>query len=586
MRSVGGVGTVAFDLQSFVTGVAGVDSAGMGVLGAGLLGTGVLWLTALATVLLLAMLVPIFRRWEKPGTSGFLLVIFGAVVYSLATVGKTVAGSGLVWFLTQNFVLLGAAFVAVGWVLMAVEYTGLVDVTWQRVTLLLSFPVATQLVVWSNPVHHRAYPPVSEIDPASSVANLEAGFLPLLAGGYAFLALGTGLFGYYALVFRGVRRRQSAVLFLAAVPALIGNLLFRFGIIQVDPTPLGFIVACLVIGWGLFRIGLLEVAPVGRREVYEHIDDPVVTLDASGRVVDCNRAARDLAGVGPGWEQTPIGEFFEAFPDRFDRMLADGGTDETLCVTIDGVQRHFDVTSSPVADEAGSRGGRVVILRDVSELKQKESQLDLIRRVQSRVLRHNLRNELMLVAGYTETLLADLEDDQRERAEQVVETTQDLIDTSEKARAAEQLIDGDQTPSTVDIVASVEDIVESCSERFPEVSFELDVPDSRVIETIPAMELAMENIIENAAEHNDANDPRVELTVSVEEDETTVVTVADNGPGIPEHELRAVERGEETPLEHGSGVGLWVVDWVVDNADATIDYRTGEGTTARLRISS
>ncbi|MFC6977001.1 ATP-binding protein [Halomicroarcula sp. GCM10025709] len=37
----------------------------------------------------------------------------------------------------------------------------------------------------------------------------------------------------------------------------------------------------------------------------------------------------------------------------------------------------------------------------------------------------------------------------------------------------------------------------------------------------------------------------------------------DNGPGIPDQELETINQGEETPLQHGSGLGLWIVYWTV-----------------------
>jgi len=35
--------------------------------------------------------------------------------------------------------------------------------------------------------------------------------------------------------------------------------------------------------------------------------------------------------------------------------------------------------------------------------------------------------------------------------------------------------------------------------------------------------------------------------------------IADDGPGIGADELDVFERGEETDLAHGSGLGLWLV---------------------------
>ena len=63
------------------------------------------------------------------------------------------------------------------------------------------------------------------------------------------------------------------------------------------------------------------------------------------------------------------------------------------------------------------------------------------------------------------------------------------------------------------------------------------------------------------------------------------VTVADDGPGIPERELKVLERGEEKPLEHGNGIGLWIVYWVVEHSDAAVSLETGtDGTTVSVEL--
>jgi sensor histidine kinase regulating citrate/malate metabolism len=65
-----------------------------------------------------------------------------------------------------------------------------------------------------------------------------------------------------------------------------------------------------------------------------------------------------------------------------------------------------------------------------------------------------------------------------------------------------------------------------------------------------------------------------------------VLTVADDGPGIPEHETGAVESGRETALEHGSGLGLWVVAWGAAAVGADVDYaeRDPRGTSVTVSV--
>jgi signal transduction histidine kinase len=56
------------------------------------------------------------------------------------------------------------------------------------------------------------------------------------------------------------------------------------------------------------------------------------------------------------------------------------------------------------------------------------------------------------------------------------------------------------------------------------------------------------------------------------------VRVADDGPGIPQSEVDALRRGHETPTDHGSGLGLWVTNWIVDTLDGELTFAHREPT--------
>jgi len=63
----------------------------------------------------------------------------------------------------------------------------------------------------------------------------------------------------------------------------------------------------------------------------------------------------------------------------------------------------------------------------------------------------------------------------------------------------------------------------------------------------------------------------------------TSLVVADDGPGIPPAE-RSVLTGEETPLEHASGLGLWYVNWIVTAGGGTFDITESKTGGTRIEI--
>jgi signal transduction histidine kinase len=226
------------------------------------------------------------------------------------------------------------------------------------------------------------------------------------------------------------------------------------------------------------------------------------------------------------------------------------------------------------------------------------------------VLRHNLRNDAGVVHGYGGLLAERLDDPELVRMADAVERRSGaLAALGEKAGTVEALLsDGEASAVAVDeLVAGV---VADAREREADATVELDVEggagrgdggdgdaDWATRVRPDALRAVAENSVENALVHHDGEGveradggPWVRVTLGREESVDGVeryrLTVADDGPGIPEHEVEAVESGRETALEHGSGLGLWVVAWGAAAIGAAVDYaeREPRGTVVTVSI--
>ncbi len=95
------------------------------------------------------------------------------------------------------------------------------------------------------------------------------------------------------------------------------------------------------------------------------------------------------------------------------------------------------------------------------------------------------------------------------------------------------------------------------------------------------LDVAVDNLLENAVKH--ADDPTVEVRVTA--GDPVRVTVRDDGPGIPDEELAVLERDRETQLHHTSGLGLWLVTWIVRDVDGEVSFgRLDSGTEVTLSL--
>ena len=95
-------------------------------------------------------------------------------------------------------------------------------------------------------------------------------------------------------------------------------------------------------------------------------------------------------------------------------------------------------------------------------------------------------------------------------------------------------------------------------------------------------------LLNRVLRHNLRNEMNVVLGAAnhlCEGDGADDAVEAATGPGVDENEVAVVARGEERPLEHGSGLGLWLVNWVVTRYGGSCQVETGDaGTTVTLRL--
>jgi len=75
------------------------------------------------------------------------------------------------------------------------------------------------------------------------------------------------------------------------------------------------------------------------------------------------------------------------------------------------------------------------------------------------------------------------------------------------------------------------------------------------------------------------------VTIAIEDrPDECIITIEDDGPGIPEDELVPIEAATETRLQHGRGLGLWQLRWCVDNVNGELSFETDTGTTVRITV--
>lgn len=182
------------------------------------------------------------------------------------------------------------------------------------------------------------------------------------------------------------------------------------------------------------------------------------------------------------------------------------------------------------------------------------------------MLRHDVRNDANVIAGYARRL-----DDDEEAGTVLRERAETVIERTEQARAVTETVTGTADPDPVDLVTMVETAAGSADRTYTRATVGTDLPDELFVRANEALRPALDNLLENAVEHNDREEPRVEVAAE-RVGEVARLRIADDGPGIPDAE-------KPTLFDHdgpGTAKGLHVVDTIVDGLGGTVRVEDNE----------
>jgi signal transduction histidine kinase len=532
------------------------------------------------------------RIWEyrdERGAPLFIGLLLAATGWSAAygiQLGFTTEAAQLVW---QRMAVAIGGSIPTLWVLFAFTYVGRDGWLTPAVrAMLLAQPVTFAALSLTNPHHGLIWDSLvleeTAVGPALVPTFGEGMFLHL---GYSYLAILAGLGVLFYIFVRDptIYRTQTALLMGGAIVPMSVNVAYTFGLSwgpfpALDPTPFSFVITGTLVGLAFFRFDLLTRAPVARQHVLNEMGDGLLVLDTDGQVVDANGVAQQvldadtLAGhtVGDLLERTALADTATDPPDGSGAGPTLASLDGcTLTTTVDGSEEAYDLQCAALTDSTGDDIGEVLSFRNVTDRNRYEQRLE----VTQRVLRHNLRNDMSVIRAHAERLA---QNGHTPGAERIVDTTDQLIELSDKTRLITRLDRRqDDTRVPVDVERRLKDITERLGECYPDATVDCEVP-AGVQASLPdpaLFDIPVENLVENAIVHSDAPDPVVRVDAR-RADSSVRLRIEDEGPAIPEMELEALEAGTEEPLQHGSSIGLWLAHWSVRTADGDLAFDTGD----------
>lgn len=530
--------------------------------------------------------VTLRKHRDVPGTTWLTVLMAAVTLWAGGKLLELAITARAVSALLLNLQYTCIAVIPAAWALFAVEFTGReAPVRHRTVGAIALVPGFVILGVWTNDLHHLFHTSRTLVT-YGSVTLVSGSFGPLFwvhtAYSYTLLAVGTALLGRFSILAGEQYRRWTARLLVAVCLPWLGNAITLSGVVPtgLDITIVALAVSGLLLTTVVAHNQLLELVPMtrelAREEVIETMSDAVVVVNDRDQIVDCNAAAEPLVG------SEAVGTDLEAAAPALaetvgEQPVSDGRTE--LGLRVDGQYRTYDIRASNL-DSGGVETGQVITLRDITEQRQSKQRLD----VMQRLFRHNLRNDMNVVQGRLSLLEKRLDDAaHRQTAREIGATVEKLVDRSERLFTVVNR-SAFYVSGPTDLGRSLPDLVAEINTEYPAGTVSLDCPETVWIDAGGAILVAVEELLRNSLEHNGAAEPSVSVIVAVE-DETVELRVVDDGPGIPDGEIEPILDGRETPLSHGSGVGLWITTWIVRDEGGDLWFVGSEdGTTVRIEL--
>ena len=232
----------------------------------------------------------------------------------------------------------------------------------------------------------------------------------------------------------------------------------------------------------------------------------------------------------------------------------------------DGTEFWNHLEIAPVTNDAGEVINYVGFQQDVTERKQRQEQIATL----DRVLRHNLRNDINLVRGHAEMIASEASGSVADSASKIIEMSDQLLGLADKERQITELLLGTPTYDRIDLRDRIRQVAAAVESEHPDASVVVECPQAVTAEVTTEFEQAIEELVINAIVHDDSPSPEVTVGVSGS-DEAVRIDVADTGPPIPEMERNVLtDETEQTPLYHGDGLGLWLVNVIVTRSGGSL----------------
>jgi len=319
------------------------------------------------------------------------------------------------------------------------------------------------------------------------------------------------------------------------------------------------------------------------RKLLDRIPVTMAILNPDGTILEVNQGWREFAdSEGLEWENYGIGrKYTEGLKEGTDpkfitalrKILSEERqiySEEYPCHSPDE-KRWFHLTIKPVEHDDNRYVAAIHV--NVTERRLAQNRRDFLHSL----LRNDVLNRLNVVQGYLDLLGKNLENGDLQEAQKNLEKStdaaQDQIDLVQKIQTLVKI--DEETTKPTQLKNSVQKAIKALRDEANDKNIQItDQTEERQVAAGPLLTEMLKNLIQNAIKHSGAT--QIQIRSQFQNDEY-ILTVEDDGKGIPEKDRNKALQKEETLGETGgTGLGLHLIKRITENYGGTIEITDSE----------
>jgi len=552
-----------------------------------------------------------WRRRPAAAATSLAVLMFFVTLWILAQTFQDLCSSPLMKMFWYNIKFLGITVVPVAWLSLTLKYSRHEKLLTPRYMLaILVIPLITNLMIWTNKFFKLFLTDVEfKTKKTLPVVTIKEGIWFWVHTYYSYLLIALGIILIFSCLFRLSKdyRNQTLTLLTGVSIPLIANILTVFKLIKTpysDITPFAFLLTGILFFWSLFRYKLLDIVPIARHAIFENMKDIILVLDTQKRIVDLNPAALSAIGM-KSWKiiGKPFTEVLSKWSNIIEKFEDTLETNEKIVINRVDIKKYFDLRISPIYNSKGKLTGRLIVLRDITDLEEAMEALESSREIAEAAskaksqflatMSHEIRTPMNAIIGMSDLLgSTELIQEQREYLEMIQLSADSLLSIINDILDFSKIEAGKLDLEMIDfgIKSLIDDIVKALSVQAMKkylkliYHFEDGIPDILIGDPVRLKQIVI-NLIGNSLKFTSEGTVEVKIEKSMQEDNLISLkfSVMDTGIGIPENKIENLFQlfsqldNTTTRKFGGTGLGLSIVKSLVELMGGTIEVKSKLG---------